>query len=129
MTNICDICATTHVQQHVCATICLRAVNLWVCAVSESCVRAHKLRGNTDPIKNAMRAISIHPIPGDIFLGNSIFMDKPGKRFGRPQEPVKKLKIEEFKIILCVRFLHQLNSKIEFYLIFHKSSLNYDTGI
>ena len=41
MTNIYYICATTHVQQYVYATICLCAVNLCVCAVSESCVRAH----------------------------------------------------------------------------------------
>ena len=41
MTNICKISATAHVQQYVCATICLCAVNLCVCAISESCVRAH----------------------------------------------------------------------------------------
>ena len=37
-----------------------------------------------------------------------------------PQELDKKLSIKLFKIILCVRFLHQINLKIGFYLIFHK---------
>ena len=41
MTNIC---ATTYVQQYVCG---LCAVNLCMCTVSKSCVRAHGLQGNT----------------------------------------------------------------------------------
>ena len=32
-------------QQYVCATTCLCAPNLCVCAVSEICVRAHSLEG------------------------------------------------------------------------------------
>ena len=45
MTNICNTCEITHVQQCVCSTICLCAVNLCVCAVSESCEGAHSLEG------------------------------------------------------------------------------------
>ena len=40
--EITNICAATHVQQYVCATKFLCAVNLCLCAVSESCVHAHK---------------------------------------------------------------------------------------
>ena len=43
------------------------------------------------------------------------------------KELVKKLKIELFKIILWMRFLHQINLKNGFYLTFRKSSSNYDT--
>ena len=45
MTNICNACATTHVQQCVCLTLCLCAENLCVCAVCENRVRAHSLEG------------------------------------------------------------------------------------
>ena len=49
MTNICNVRATTHVQHYVCATICLCAINLCVCADSESwCARTRaQLRGST----------------------------------------------------------------------------------
>ena len=45
MTDICNICATTPVQQYVYASIYLCAVNLCVCVVFESYVRAHSLEG------------------------------------------------------------------------------------
>ena len=41
MITICNVSAATHVQQYGCATMCLYAVNLCVCAVFESCVHAH----------------------------------------------------------------------------------------
>ena len=41
----------------------------------------------------------------------------------------KRSQIKLFEIILYVMFLYQINLKIGFYLIFDRSSSNYDTGI
>ena len=61
--------------------------------------------------------------------GTCVVFVQNRKRFGWPQELFKNLKIKLLKMILCVRFLHQIYLKTGFYLVFHNSSSNYDARI